>query len=196
MITEIFQGQQMFSSAVWHITDREIQSPLSFPLDIWISEEEGESDEAFCLLSSTHSDRPAESQPSCRDTRLIYIHDLHTFSPLLTHLFSVETAHYHDKITKRDTHQGLCSYNKEMQHIGSALDSFTESRGSLVQFSSLKPGLCSHVMRRCNDFRTTLVTTVCEKTDNDRKHASSHKILFFLVFIFVKNEKWKCKLII
>ncbi len=115
-ITEIFQGQQMFSSAVWHITDREIQSPLSFPLDIWISEEEGPSDEAFCLLSSTHSDRPAESQPSCRDTRLIYIYDLHTFTPLLTHLFSVETAHYHDKITKRDTHQGLCSYNKEMQH--------------------------------------------------------------------------------
>ncbi len=90
MITEIFQGQQMFSSAVWHITDREIQSPLSFPLDIWISEEEGESDEAFCLLSSTHSDRPAESQPSMQGHTInIYIYMICTHFHLFSLIFLV-----------------------------------------------------------------------------------------------------------
>lgn len=102
MITEIFQGQQMFSSGLWHITDREIQSPLSFPLDIWVSEEEGATDEAFCLLSShrqTSKIRALLQRQTIR-TYMICTH-LHLFSLIF---FSVETANYHDKKTQRERH--------------------------------------------------------------------------------------------
>jgi len=53
----------MSSSAIQHITDREIKSPHRISESL----KRRGIDEAFCLLSSAHQDRPAKSQPSCRD---------------------------------------------------------------------------------------------------------------------------------